>query len=210
MHLDEHDIARYVDGRLTDEERQEVEAHLAECPRCSDQVAATYRVLNDEGDAPTVPPEVRRQAEALSEEAREERSAGGRLSRRSLVSAGAVVLLLAVAGMLLWQFQSPTSSRLRSTEDRAALSVRAPADGATIAERPVFVCAPVSDAIAYRVTLRRPDGTVVWEGDTSTVRVSLPPDVSLTEGQKYLWRAEAVRPDGTTFPSNLRTFTYSP
>ncbi len=211
MHPDENDLARYVDGRLTDAERQDVEAHLADCPRCREQVAATYRYLTQEtDDPPAVPPEIRRRAEAVGTASTDEESVGSLFGRRPLTIAAAILALLVGIGVLVWHVQSPPPSRLRSTGEQAALSVRAPADGATVSERPVFVCDSVADAVGYRVTLRRADGTVMWEEDTTAVRVSLPPDVSLEEGQQYLWRAEALRPDGSTLRSNVRTFTYAP
>ncbi len=210
MHIDENDIARYVDGRITDDERGEIEVHLAECPRCRNQVAAVHQLLEDEsGREGGMDFGVREQAEALGGGEAEGRSSDRRMGRRFVAGAAAVVLLT-VASLLYWQHQGPPPSRLRSSSTPSHLTVSAPADGATVSSRPVFVCAPVSEALSYRVTLRAPDGTVVWKGDTTAARVPLPPDVSLAEGQTYLWRAEALHSNGTTIRSNLRTFTYAP
>lgn len=211
MHIDENDIARYVDGRLSDDERRDIESHLAECRRCRNQVAAVHQILeNGEGQEPALDPEVRARAEALGRMEEDEESNEWQRGRRPMVMAMAVTLLLGVAALLYGQFQEPTPSRLRTSSDAPALTVQAPADGATVSERPVFKCASVSEALGYRVTLRTPDGTVVWEGDTTAARVHLPADVSLTAGETYLWRAEALRTDGTTLQSNARTFTYAP
>lgn len=211
MHIDENDIARYVDGRLSDDERRDIESHLAECYRCRNQVAAVHQILeNREGQEPALDPEVRARAEALgtTEENGSHETKWGR--RRPVVVSATVALLLGIGGLLYGQFQEPAPSRLRTSPDAPALTVQAPADGATVSERPVFKCASVSEALGYRVTLRTPDGTVVWEGDTTAARVHLPADVSLTAGETYLWRAEALRADGTTLQSNARTFTYAP
>jgi anti-sigma factor RsiW len=211
MHIDENDIARYVDDRLSDDERRDVESHLAECPRCRNQVAAVHRILeNGAGQEPALDPEVRAQAEALGRPEEDEASTGWQRGRRPVVLAMAVALLLGGAGLLYEQLQEPSPSQLRSSSDAPALTVQAPADGATVSERPVFVCAPASEALGYRVTLWTPGGTVVWEGDTTAARVRLPAEVSLTAGETYLWRAEALRADGTTLQSNARTFTYAP
>ncbi len=211
MHIDEDDIARYVDGRLSDEERRDVESHLAECPRCRNQVAAVHQILeNGVEQKPLVHPEVQAQAEALGRNDEDDEATGQQWVRRPLAIVMAVALLLSIAGLLYGQFQEPAPSRLRASSDTPALTLRAPADGATVSERPVFVCAPASDALGYRVTLWTPGGTVVWEGDTTAARVRLPADVSLATGKTYLWRAEALRADGTTLQSNARTFTYAP
>lgn len=211
MHIDENDIARYVDGRLSDEERRDVETHLAECPRCRNQVAAVHQILeNGAEQEPTLHPEVRVQAEALGRNEGDDEATGQPWARRPVAIAMAVALLLGVAALLYGQFQEPAPSQLRASSDAPALTVQAPADGATVSERPVFECAVVSEALGYRVTLRTADGTVVWEGDTTAARVRLPADVSLTAGETYLWQAEALRADGTTLQSNARTFTYAP
>lgn len=211
MHLDEQDVARYLDGRIGEAERRNVEVHLAECPVCSERVAEARQTLDElqDQEAPPLEPEVRRKAEALGPGEQERWGRNRRLSR-SVAIAGALVVVLGLAGILYWQLRSPAPSRLRSSSDAPTLTVQAPADGATVSERPVFVCAPVSEAIGYRVTLRTAEGTVVWEGDTTAARVHLPADVSLTPGDTYLWRAEALRGDGTTLRSTLRTFTYAP
>lgn len=210
MHLDENDVARYVDGRLTEEERREMEAHLAGCPRCRNQVAAVRRI-QEEGTGLDVPSTagLREQAEALGPKA-EEDAPNGHVGRRALAIAAVAALLLGVAGLLYWQLRGPGPSQLRSSTEAPTLPVKAPADGATVPERPVFVYTSVSKALAYRVILKAPDGTVLWKEDTTTTRVPLPPDVPLTKGTTYLWRAEALRSDGTTLRSTLRTFTFAP
>jgi len=211
MHIDENDIARYVDGRLSDDERRDVESHLAECSRCRNQVAAVHRILENGAEQEAAPdPEVQAQAEALGRNKEREGSNERQRGRRPVAIAMAVALLLGVAGLLYEQLQEPAPSRLRTSSDAPTLTVQAPTDGATVSDRPVFECAFVSEALGYRVTLRTMDGTVVWEGDTTAARVRLPADVSLTARETYLWRAEALRADGTTLQSNARTFTYAP
>lgn len=211
MHLDENDLARYVEGQIGEAERQDVEAHLAECPECSERVAETRRALDEirEQEAPPLDPEVRRKAEALGTEEKEGRSRKRRPFRPAAI-AGALVLLLGLAGVLYWQLQGPDPTRLRSSTEGDVLTAWAPADGARVSEPPVLAWEEVSGAFAYRVTLYAPDGTVLWEKDTTTTRVPLPADVSLTEGRRYLWRAAALHSDGRALRSNLRTFTYAP
>lgn len=211
MHLDANDVARYVDGRIGEAERQDVEAHLAECPECSERVAAAHGSLEElrEQEPPALDPEVRRKAEALGAEGNGERDERHSAVRPAAI-AGVLVLLLGLAGVLYWHLQGPGSTRLRSPTEGEVLTARAPADGARVSEPPVLAWEEVSGAFAYRVTLYAPDGTVLWEKDTTTTRVPLPADVSLTEGRRYLWRAAALHSEGRELRSNLRTFTYAP
>lgn len=210
MHLDENDIARYVDGWVSEGEREQMEAHLAECVQCRGQVTATYRLVGEEDDwdLSGLDFSVQQQAESLRSDKQSQSRTPQRWDVPVLV--GVLAVLLGIAGILFWQYQGTESDRLRSSVEREAFTVRAPADGAEISQRPVFVCDTVDAAFAYRVTLYAPDGAVLWEGDTTSARVSLPTEVSLTDGQTYLWRAAALRSDGTMDRSGLRSFTYTP
>lgn len=211
MHLDENDVARYVDGRVTEVERRDLESHLAGCPECSRRVAETRQILDQvrKQEASPLNSEARQEAETFGIEGKERRKEARR-SFRPAAMAGIVVVLLGLAGILYWQFREAEPSRLRSLAGEKVLTVRTPADGAEVSRRPVFACDSLPGALAYRVTLYAPNGTVLWEEDTTAARVPLPPEISLAEGQTYLWRVKALRSDGRTLRSNLRTFTYAP
>lgn len=211
MHLDENDVARYVEGRVTEEERRDLESHLAGCPECSRRVAEARQFLDEirEQEASPLNSEMRREAETFGIEGAERRKEVRR-PFRSVAMAGVVVVLLGLAGILYWQFWGAEPTRLRSLSEKKRLTVRAPADGAEVSRRPVFACDSLPGALAYRVTLYAPNGTILWEGDTTAARVALPPEVSLTEGQTYLWRVKALRSDGRSIRSNLQTFRYAP
>lgn len=212
MELDENDIARYLDGRVSESEREQIERHLAECRTCREEVAQARRILKgvQEENAPSLDPDTRRRADALGAEERGRKRVLSRLQNRPVATTTAVVLL-AIVGVLYWHAQGPSRTNgLRSTPGEAPVSVRAPADGAKLSERPVFRCEKVPNAYAYRVTLYAQDGMVLWEGDTTVPRVTLPTHISLSEGRTYLWRATVLRTNGTTLQSSLYRFTYSP
>lgn len=208
-HLTEDEVASYIDGRLPSEERREIEAHMAECPPCSTRVAEAQALVDNLSDqtAPPLDPDVHRNAEQLGT-AREKETASLGLSRS--VVAAALVLVLAIGGVGYWQMRGLNSAQLRSPAETTVLTAREPADGASVSDRPVFACAPVSNALTYRVTLYAQDGSVLWEADSTATRLPLPSSVPLGSGQTYLWRMGALRSDGTTLRSSLRTFTYAP
>jgi S1-C subfamily serine protease len=49
---DEEALVCYLEGRLGERERDEIEGHLADCSRCCDQVIAMNRVIHAEKEAP--------------------------------------------------------------------------------------------------------------------------------------------------------------
>lgn len=212
MHLDEHDVARYVEGQLTDAERQRIEEHLANCTECRETVGAVRRLQDSASarESPELDPEIRRKAEGLASEPPPAQIRLETVLSPPVLAIAGLLLVAGVVGVLLWQGEARDTPRLRSSRPEAAYSVRAPADEAVVQEPPVFLCTAHPEALAYRVTLYAENGLVVWRGDTTAVRVPLPSDVSLSEGERYLWRAEALLSDGTMLRSDLHTFTYAP
>ena len=113
----------YVNGTLTERDRERVEAHLADCARCQEEERAcrqTALAIQSAGEVSPTPHPVQLQRmlariDELEETAREERARGGwaRLGtlvgareapgrlRLALVAQAAVILLL--VGVLAWQ-----------------------------------------------------------------------------------------------------------
>lgn len=213
MHLDENDIARYVDGRLADAERQQMDDHLSACPRCSDVLETTRRTLKGASEREAVEPDsaVRRRVRAFVPERATRLPTMERLGGLPLRLAALTMLLLAVGGgVWVWRTGTTEPAQFRTGSSETLLSVQAPTDGPMVSKRPTFDLGSAPKALSYRVILYAPEGRVVWRDDTGAARIPLPADVELTDDQKYLWQGEAVLPDGTTLRSEPHAFTYAP
>lgn len=214
MHLDENDIARYVDECLADAERQRMDDHLAECPRCRDVLETTRRTLEGASEREAVEPEstVRHRVQDLVPEKATRSPAMERLGGLPPLHVAALALLLIGVGGGIWVWQTGVTNpaQFRTNSSEPLLSAQAPADGAVLSERPTFVLGAEPRALSYRIMLYASEGRLVWRKDTTATRVPLPADVDLTDDQQYLWQAQAVLQYGTTLRSAPHAFTYAP
>jgi hypothetical protein len=97
------DLAAFLDGKLTAEERARITDHLANCESCYEVFAGTARFLEDTRDQQSLPPPHQPVApQRPFERWREPRAP--RFRRRWVTAAAAAGLMAATAGLLLfWQ-----------------------------------------------------------------------------------------------------------
>lgn len=212
MHLDDYTIARYLDGQVAGQEKQQVDAHLAACPACSEAVAAAYRMVQAVATthAPRPDRAAVQRAERLAEASPQASWLDGLFGRPLRLALAAVVVaslgLIAYFGVL-----APDHDRFRATPSSPAFVAMAPPDGAVIEAQPlVFVWEPLDDVVRYRLTLFTDEASVHWEGDTLEETATLPDTVRLAAGAQYLWRIDAVLENGSTLATELYAFTVAP
>jgi hypothetical protein len=177
-HVNELELAGYLDGGLIPSERDRIEAHLADCATCRRDVLES-RVL------------LRRV----------------RLRRRVMVggaAAAAAIILLAMPLM-----------RGEPLLDRTDVTRADPAPSALVSYGPTgetrigavrFIWGGVRDAVTYRLSVTRSDGTSIFTLSGADTAVALPPSIALIPGERYFWTADALLSDGTTRTTGLREF----
>jgi len=175
MHLDDEDIAAFVDGGLDAEARQRAEAHLLECDQCRGVLASASRLT-------TIPAASRR---------------GPWLLTGGLAVAAAVVLLLLPAPP-----EPEQASRLREIEPIGTATrgfiAKSPADGVPVGrDTLIFRWAGLGDDAAYLITLSSEAGAIVWTQRTRDTILALPDPVAaqLVNGRTYYWQVDAVLPN---------------
>jgi hypothetical protein len=107
----------------------------------------------------------------------------------------AAVVILAAGGVARWRIDRRAGVPPAVSETRGdAIQIEAPSGAVASMERFSWsVAMPMS--LRYRVSLRRGD-TVVWQGESTTTSLDLPPAVreTLTPGA-YSWRVEGLDQD---------------
>jgi hypothetical protein len=210
MHPTEADIVLFLEKRLPPDDRRRIHAHLADCPRCAETLAAVYRMpetLARRDDASPATARLRRRAESFVQRPATTRSEIGRRPKLAL-AAFASVVILSVVLLAYLQRDAVAPDRFRTPEAETSLATIAPAHRLTVdAESLAFRWAPLPNATAYRLLLYTQDGAGHWTGRSPTTRLALPDTVAVTPGAQYLWRVEAVFSDGATTSSELRAFT---
>ncbi|MGZ6564792.1 MAG: zf-HC2 domain-containing protein [Solirubrobacteraceae bacterium] len=162
-HLENDEVAAYLDRALPLSDRRRVEEHLADCDVCSAEVVEVARLLQ------TRP---RRQSWYLP----------------LGVTAAAAALLL-----LYWPraAEGPAASNYReATVNTTVAPVVIAPRGATIGA-PKFAWIGVPHADRYRLMVFDGTGRVVWEGQTSDTIAVFPETIALQQETPYFWKVEA-------------------
>ena len=181
-HLTAEDVAAFLDRHITAAERAAVEAHLAECRLCRDEVTSVRRLMRT---GPTV--------------------------RRVLIPAGlAAAAAVAFIALTLGRGPEPSPDRVRSPttlEANGSIVTRLPADGDTISlVKPAMVWSAIAGEPTYRFTLTDASGQPLWTSTTTDTSVTVPPQVILQSRQTYFWYVDAQRANGRAASTGVRRF----
>jgi anti-sigma factor RsiW len=186
-HVDDLELAAFVDGGLDADARRRVEAHLVECADCRGMVTTTGRLLA----APLRRPR-----------------------RRNLLlgaMAAAAVLLVTLVPR-----NEPSRSPPRTREAEVVgptgieFAPEAPPDRALV--RPdtlAFYWTSAGEQATYQITVSSEAGAIVWTESTRRLDLPLPPAVAerLESGRDYYWQVDALLPDLRSASTGLRRFT---
>ncbi len=183
-HLEPHEVVAYLERTLPAPERTRIEAHLAACEDCSNEIAEVWRLWRPG--------------------ARPARWLPVGLAAAAVVAA---VVLLRPAGH---RPERAAGDLLRGSERGSEVITVAPADSAVVQGRPVLVWRPVAGATGYRITVSREDGDSLWAGSTGDTTAAIPAGVALARSGTYFWYVDALLSDGQSLSSGLHEFKTGP
>lgn len=184
-HLETGEVAAYLDHVLPPGERDRIEAHLADCAECRQEVIEVSRL----------------------------RRTRARRSRWMIVGpavAAAAVAVLVIARPADTPAPGPV---LRDGGERPGLMVAlvTPAETAAVEGRSLtFTWRSAGAGVSYRLTLTDERGDVVWSVSLSDTIGRPPGHVRLRPGHRYSWYVDALLPDGRSVTSDVRQFTARP
>ena len=183
-------MAAYLSGTLADSDRPAVEAHLAECRACRQQVISARRVLAKQR------------------------------ARRPLLwavpAAAAAILALVIFSPEI-HLRSPGNEVLRGDRESpnpdaaATLLVISPVSGDTINRAGVvFAWHSHPGQPLFRLTLSDGSGRELWSAETRDTTLTLPAGVSLDRGRTYFWYVDAAGADGRSLTTRTQRFATAP
>ena len=179
-HMNEFEVAVFLDRRLSPTERDRVDAHLAICADCRAEIVATGELL-----------------------------AWSKRRRRVVIGAGtlaiAATLLLVLRPALRNEPGSAGNEQVRDASAVTPLVAYGPAGDQT-APPLRFVWASAPRASAYRLSVTDANGAPVWTFTAADTSAALPDSVTLAVGVAYFWVVDAMLDDGTTRSTELREF----
>lgn len=190
-HLTVEETTAYVDAAVSPEDRPRIEAHLADCNRCRDEVVAVRETMR-----------TRDQSRRSSPRQSVVRIAG-------LAAAAVLAGLLLIGPRLLTTNDTPRR-RGQEAADIAGpgrLEVLAPDDGARLSGETVrFEWRSAGPETVYELTLTDEIGDVVADTTITDTTLVLPARGELHEGGVFFWFVDALRADGSSVSSGARQF----
>jgi len=179
-HLTVEDVAAYVDGGQTAEQRARVAAHLAACAECRSEVVTVARLARSFRDR-------RRWAVAAP------------------LAAAAAVLLLVFAPWQRTRDHGGPVLREPAVTTTVAPRLLAPLGAVAVLPRLLWTSVPHADR--YRVTVFDDSGSVAWETLTTDTLVVVPDGIAFGVGVPYFWKVAARTSWDRWVVSDLTTFT---
>ena len=216
MHSDDQEILLYLEDKLPSAKRERLEKHIGRCEPCAARFADFSRLPSILAE-----PLPRDLDEATQKKAVEllrpgRAPKGGSPAFRlfapqyRLAFAGAAALLLIVSVYLFLPRETPVQFRSDRSGDVGSL-VLIPEDGARVRSHDIeFRWTSLGESMAYKFSLLRETGAVVWSTDVRDTSLSLPEAIVLQPGKTYLWQIETSLADKTLGRSAVHAFTYSP
>ena len=185
-HLDPRLIAAYLENVCEGEERSRVEAHLAECTECCEELVALDETIR------TLP--ARRRGRVF-------------LPLFALGAAAALVGLIVFRTTDRTEAPSGGSPIVQRSqpEERSSIAILEPESGAVVeAGEVVLRWAPIEPDARYLVTVTTSAGDSILALMTPDSAAAIP--VTLDPGGEYLWYVDALLPGGGTATSGIHHF----
>jgi hypothetical protein len=182
-HLTPMDVASYIDGAATGDDRRRIDAHLADCVECRNDVVDSGRIVRSQASA--------------------------RLSSARLLVPTAIAAAAAAAMVLV--LVRPPLVEQRGEHREAPLTTtvlpHAVAPIGTVDSVPLLQWTSVPNADQYHVRLFNADGTVLWAQTTGDTTAAMPTTVAIRPNSTYSWMVEAQTGFGRQAPSELINFS---
>ena len=194
-------IAEYFDGVIPEQERLELERHLADCRYCQAQIGMLNR-QQDETLAAQVPEHALAAAKALGKTV-----SGPRQWKAPAWAAAALVLLGVFFLSEQWQPDPPEFRQLRNIErPEFRMEVKWPEPGQAIRTGAPIRWTRFPEGSHYTVYVLSDAGDVLWTEHLQDNEWALRREMGLNADNDLYFRVEAELPDGRTVSSKHLAF----
>lgn len=207
-HLTEADILLFLENNISDEEQPKYERHLAECDICRERLVEIYQLEDrlSSSQPPNIEPETLDKAKKLIQEDKSDNYALNLFQR---FSTAAIFLIAVLLTLWVWrgdEFMNP-KDEFRSGDTSTLVQPLTPEDGTSILYHDSeFTWKPVENAAYYRLVIFSDNGVELWSQQVKSTEKALPANISMEPESHYLWKVEAVMPDGIIVSSPLQSF----
>ena len=195
-HLSDQVLAAYLDRALSAAEHSAVDAHLASCRACRDELIALTPFIRR-------PPVVSRTWFKLGVPV-------------AALAAAAIAFTMLGPARIAPAPGTPPGERMRESTlvgaaGGRAVAIVAPAEADTVQPDAVrFAWRSASPSATYLLRLVDESSSVRWTVDTADTTVTLPDSVRLQRGRSYHWWVDALTADGRSSSTGVRRFRTAP
>lgn len=189
-HLSDEQLAAWLDGNLSPDERTGVEAHLVACDDCRAMVVEARAALARPARLRWTP----------------------RLALGGIAAAAAVALLVLIPEGTVFSGDAQLTRTTDGNELRTGVprySTLAPPNGATLRpDTTVFRWEPLRAGTRYVVTITTERGEILHREETyaDTLRMPAPVAARMEPGASYFWSVDARTPDLRDAEYGTRSF----
>ena len=186
-HFSAEQLAAFLDGHLTTDERGRALAHFAACSACRREMAATRQML------------------------------GPKRTGRPFVTVGLMTAIAAALAVVMvsrtarddvaGQATERTGERAARPDQLPRVIVVSPVERAVVDSALVFRWRPAGSEATYRVVVQDAGGAVTWETTTGDTTAALPGAIMLRSGAQYFWSVDAQLADGGSATGGTHRFT---
>jgi hypothetical protein len=191
-HSSAGEVSAYLERALSREDRNRVEAHLADCTECRREVVELSRLLR------------------------------ARRTRRVVLPWAAAAGIAATLAILVGRLpHSPAAAPVQdpgmaergtASEEGAKLRAWGPTGGASIGrDSLVLAWSPRRGGdLQYHITVADSAGGILWTASTTDTMLRPPPSLTLPGARTYYWYTDALLPDGRSLSTGVQEFRLAP
>lgn len=164
QHLAPNDFAAYLDGATTGDRRARIEAHLARCQECREELSDAGRIIR------TLPRSPRR--------------------ARPLVAAVAVIAALLLISVLPREYRNLSNPQHRESSVTTTMAPTALAPLGPVDSIRAFIWSSVPNADRYHLRVYDANGSVIWERTASDTTLPAT-DLAVESERPFYYQVQA-------------------
>ncbi len=216
-HPEDGVLILFLEGKISDVERERVHAHLASCSVCAGRFAVTYRLMkaSAEQEPADINTGVLERAKRLARP-RVPAPPHRKFAGAARLALACSVLLITGSAIYYYAIIAPPDmngppDRFRIEYSERSVTTINPGDGSIISQSSFdFQWHHMPGAVSYRFSLFDENGTLLFETATMETTLIAGSEIGLAARHRYLWRVDAVFIDDGVVQSGINVFTYAP
>ncbi|HED08371.1 MAG TPA: zf-HC2 domain-containing protein [Ignavibacteria bacterium] len=212
MHTDDKIIILFLENKLTEKERIEVQKHLADCAACTEKLADIYRLESGikKARVPKISKELKKKVEEIVSKDSNitTKKIRSNSSILKLALTGVFTVIIITVYFFFFNYNNSPSKFRDLNKIENSIIIQPKNEALLTPDELNFKWKKVKKSVAYNFILYKDNGKLLWEKQSKKNSLMLPSSLKMEIDKKYLWRVEIIFPDNSKKRSKLYVFTY--